>query len=73
MSDGAKQVLIKVSTGDEIGPVEGAKGDVVFPEGVLGWTDVLDCRHGKFAEMKVEELRHYAEHIRKYYLLINTD
>ena len=72
MSEGAKQILIEVSTGNDLGPVEGTMGDIEFPKGVLGWTDVLDCRHGRFAEMELEELRHYAEHVRKYYLLMKA-
>ena len=70
MSDESGPILVKVETG-ESQPVTGDKGDVDFPPEVRGWGDVLDCRHSPFDKRDTDQLRDYAAHIHKHYLLIN--
>jgi hypothetical protein len=47
--------------------------DVVFPEDINGWTDVMDCRGEPYAEKSVEENCELAHHVRKFYILITPE
>jgi hypothetical protein len=44
--------------------------DLVFPEGIRGWADVLDCRHPPFREKTLTELRQQAQGVNKPFVLI---
>ncbi|MEO1271107.1 MAG: hypothetical protein AAFX99_23700 [Myxococcota bacterium] len=70
---GSDLFVIDVNTGDRLGPFQGDKGDVDFPAQVRGWSDVLDCRHHPYADMKLDTLRHYAHHVHKFFLLVESD
>ncbi len=72
-SDDAKQILVEVNTGRRFGPIKGKMGDVPFPEEVRGWADVLDCRHGRYLDMGLQEIRHIAEHVHKHFVLVYED
>lgn len=72
-SEDAKQFLVEVSTGRRFGPIEGKKGDLVFPAEVRGWADVLDCRHGRYLEMGLDEIRDIASHVHKFFVLVYED
>ena len=69
-ADTDKLYLIEVSSNEHFGPLSGSKGDIVFPEKVRGWSDVLDCRHKPSTEMDRDELVHYAEHVNKFFCLV---
>lgn len=71
MSENEKPQLIEVATGNNLGALDGTKGDLTFPDRVRGWADVLDCRHGRYLKMSLEDIRHEAEHVRKYYLVMH--
>ena len=70
MSQDPQQVLVDVQSGETVGPVSGAKGDVSFPPSVRGWSEVLDCRTGRLAEMPLDAVRDFAAHSRKRYVLV---
>ena len=70
MADASNQYLIHVEEGTQLGPLKGTKGDMVFPEPVRGWSDVLDCRHTPYTEKTLAELRHFAHHVNKLYILV---
>ncbi len=73
MSDQTEHYLVEVETGRNLGPISGTMGDLEFPPQVGGWTDVLDCRHDPYSGMELEELRHFAEHVRKYFVLVDGE
>jgi len=73
MADESKTVLVVVATGERLGSVAGSRGDLEFPEQVRGWADVLDCRHGRYLKMELDEIRHIAEHVHKHYIVLNED
>jgi hypothetical protein len=70
MSGTERQFLIHVEEGTEIGPLKGSKGDMEFPIEVRGWSDVLDCRHTPYTEKTLTELRYFAHHVNKSYILV---
>lgn len=72
MSESGVLYLIHHKTGERFGPLAGEKGDVAFPPQVRGWGEVLDCRHKPYTEKSIEELKHYAYHVRKDFLLIDN-
>ena len=47
--------------------------DVVFPDRINGWTDVLDCRVEPYVDQSLEENCDVAVHVRKKYILIGED
>ncbi|MBH25622.1 MAG: hypothetical protein CMH57_14460 [Myxococcales bacterium] len=71
MAGSGSLFIIDVDTGEQLGPIQGDKGDVSFPERVRGWSDVLDCRHEPYQEMPLPTLRHYAHHVHKFFLLVD--
>ncbi len=44
--------------------------DVYFPEGVNGWSDVLDCRPEPYKDKTVEENCDFAAHVHKKFILV---
>jgi len=70
MTEVSRQFLIHTEEGTQIGPLSGSKGDMEFPEEVRGWSDVLDCRHTPYTEKTLAELRHFAHHVNKTYILV---
>lgn len=70
MAEHGKQFLIDAETGQQQGPLGGSKGDVIFPEGIRGWSQVLDCRHTPYVDKPVDELRRFAQHVHKDYILV---
>jgi hypothetical protein len=70
MSDENSSFLVEVATRRKIGPVPVEKGDVLFPDEVRGWGDVLDCRHEPYTGFDFDDLLHRAEHAHKFYLLL---
>ena len=54
----------------EFATVETAGLDVFFPEGVFGWSDVLDCRPEPYKDMSLEENGAFAYHVAKKYILV---
>ena len=68
MADG-KLILFDVH-GTKIGEATTKDGDVIFPNSSIAWTWVLDARKEPYHEMKLEEIRHRAEHARKKYVLV---
>jgi hypothetical protein len=64
--------VVRVEDGHADGPLEGSRGDVVFPVAVRGWSDVLDCRLHPYSEKTLDDLRHYGVHVNKPYLLVSS-
>lgn len=50
--------------------VDTAGLDVYFPEGVFGWSDVLDCRPEPYKNKSLEENGAFAYHVAKKYILV---
>ena len=46
--------------------------DVIFPDFVHGWSDVLDCRIPPYTGLTVEENCNFAIGVRKYYILVEN-
>lgn len=44
--------------------------DVFFPDGVRGWSDVLDCRTEPYKDKPVEENCDFAAHVHKKFILM---
>ena len=44
--------------------------DVVFPDDINGWTDVMDCRGEPYDENSIAENCELAHHVRKFYILV---
>ncbi|GEM_PF-1796971 len=44
--------------------------DVVFPDDINGWTDVMDCRGEPYDEKSIPENCELAHHVRKFYILV---
>lgn len=55
---------------DERPQVDGL--DVYFPDGVDGWTDVLDCRVEPYTEKSIRENSTFAHHVHKKYILVSA-
>lgn len=73
MSD-SELLIVDTDTAETVGRAELDDRDVVFPEGIDGWTAVLDARHPPYADRTLEENCEYAAHVRKPYLLVcDTD
>lgn len=72
MSNASSALYVVKADGDAYTPepVTGDKGDINFPEHVRGWSDVLDCRHTPYHDKPVEELRAFARHVHKFYILV---
>lgn len=74
MSSSNEQLFIyKVLAGaapTEYAPVEIDGLDVYFPEGVFGWSDVLDCRPEPYKNMSLEENGDFAHHVAKKFILV---
>jgi hypothetical protein len=73
VSEENRSFLVDVQTGFSLGAVAGDQGDIDFPAQVRGWGDVLDCRHEPFAKRSLDDLRDYASHLHKVFLLVNAD
>jgi hypothetical protein len=69
MTSAAKQYVVRAEDGASF-EVQGEKGDIVFPEQVRGWGDVLDARHTPFDDKELDELRLYAKRIHKFFILV---
>ncbi len=70
MSAEEDKLFIVSVDGDVTGPLEGDRADIKFPANTGGWSMVLDCRHEPYTEKSLAELRHYADHVHKDYVLV---
>lgn len=64
--------LVEVENGAEF-EVEVEGLDVFFPDHVDGWSDVLDCRIPPYTEQTLDEIRDFASHVRKTFVLVKAD
>ncbi len=71
MAESSKQYLVHAEEGTQFGPLSGTRGDVEFPSMVRGWSDVLDCRHKPYTGKTLAELRHFAHHVNKRFILVH--
>ena len=65
--------LYDVETQERFGTAEVIGSDVYFPDGVRGWSDVLDCRHPPYTEKSIAENCHFAEHVHKMYIVVTPE
>lgn len=73
MSSSSEPFFLFDSTSvEEIAEVTSSGLDVYFPEGI-GWPEVLDCRIPPYTEKSIEENCHFADHVRKPYILVTAD
>lgn len=57
-------------TPEKFGEAEVEGLDVYFPDGVDGWTDVLDCRVEPYTEKTLLENSIFAYHVHKKFILV---
>ncbi len=62
--------LYTAITGERFGAAEVQNIDVFFPEGVRGWSDVLDCRIEPYDAQSIEENCQLAVGVHKKFILI---
>ncbi len=67
-----KQFVVRVEDGEAF-EVQGEKGDIIFPEQVRGWGDVLDGRHPPYTDKTLPELLRYGKHVHKFFILVYED
>ena len=61
--------LVHTKSGEEFDvTIDGL--DVFFPDHVDGWSDVLDARIAPYKTQSVDEVREFALHVRKDYVLV---
>ena len=72
MSD-KKLLIIDSETHEQVDEAHVEGSDVIFPDGINGWTDVVDCRHEPYTEQSIDELCEFAHHVRKHYVLITPE
>ena len=73
MSESGTFFLYDTETHDRVAEVESEGLDLFFPDFVDGWTDVLDCRITPYTSKSIEENCHFAEHVRKPYILVSAN
>ena len=67
----SKLYLYESSTQNRFGEATLQGQDVFFPDGVRGWSDVLDCRPEPYTAQSLEENCHIAEHVHKKFILVS--
>lgn len=70
MAGSGKLYLYETESCTRFAEVESEGLDVFFPSAVNGWTDVLDCRISPYDSQSLEENCDYAQHVRKFYILV---
>lgn len=68
---GDRLLLIDTETHSQSAEATRVGQDVVFPDSVDGWTDVLDCRHPPYTDQSIDENCEIADHVRKPYILVD--
>lgn len=63
-------LLFETDEANRVGAAEIVDQNLKGPEFVDGWKDVLDARHPPYTDQSIEELCHYASHVRKPYVLV---
>ena len=66
-------ILFDTETHREAGRAHLEGNDVVFPDNILGWTDVMDCRHEPYTDHSIDENCELAHHVRKPYILVTPE
>lgn len=62
--------LFDTETFEKVATVQTQGLDVIFPEFVRGWSDVLDSRIAPYTEQSIEEICNFAHHVHKKFILV---
>lgn len=65
-------LLYETESCEKVGEAEETDQDIVFPDFVDGWPDVLDCRHPPYTDQSLDENCDFAVHVRKPYILVDA-